>query len=571
VTQSDWDNTPWAGTPAAENHSLLVPSRPEIIRPTSRWEHVKAVGGPGAIAMTQGTMLDSMRGMDPQQRAKKFLQAYRVGWFFKAGRRISQDVGALEIRVAFQDSELDGDETVVKDPGLQVDLEDLEPEVQLVRLLNKPNPKQSGRAFRQEAQIRLDFAGSTFTYLEGVGEDPMALPTALYGISPARMWPARDKAGNIFGWVMDADKTGGGVPFSANEIIHTSNASEQDGDIWGVSIVEAVFAEVPLTALMARHTADVLSTGGRLAGMLWPKERTLDEGEFEDAQRAWRNVANDPNAARRLLMFPEPMEFNKGAATPAEIGIPELASLHQTQVLTAFPMSPQMLGVPAPAGLNSGETRRWDRREYWEGTIHPRAELQEEALDRELVGRYEQIIGKPMVLSLVERALDDAPALIEKVGAMRSLINLGFDPRDSIVAVGLTGIKWNGLPLTADPNAPVDTAAGSQGARTGGLRVLTGDTTTSDASSSQQELVCSRKSLDDILAGLPDLKAERIKGLPETTDVPEQVRRLLDIGLRRGYTNQQLADGVPSERFEGLRDAMEAPETETVEGADRVV
>jgi hypothetical protein len=355
VTQSDWDNTPWAGTPAAENHSLLVPSRPEIIRPTSRWEHVKAVGGPGAIAMTQGTMLDSMRGMDPQQRAKKFLQAYRVGWFFKAGRRISQDVGALEIRVAFQDSELDGDETVVKDPGLQVDLEDLEPEVQLVRLLNKPNPKQSGRAFRQEAQIRLDFAGSTFTYLEGVGEDPMALPTALYGISPARMWPARDKAGNIFGWVMDADKTGGGVPFSANEIIHTSNASEQDGDIWGVSIVEAVFAEVPLTALMARHTADVLSTGGRLAGMLWPKERTLDEGEFEDAQRAWRNVANDPNAARRLLMFPEPMEFNKGAATPAEIGIPELASLHQTQVLTAFPMSPQMLGVPAPAGLNSGD------------------------------------------------------------------------------------------------------------------------------------------------------------------------------------------------------------------------
>jgi hypothetical protein len=87
------------------------------------------------------------------------------------------------------------------------------------------------------------------------------------------------------------------------------------------------------------------------------------------------------------------MEFDKGAATPTELGIPELSALTRDEILTAFPISPYMLGVPMPHGLASGEQRREERHEYWEGTQHPRVEIWEDAIQQQLIGRYEQPSG----------------------------------------------------------------------------------------------------------------------------------------------------------------------------------
>jgi hypothetical protein len=208
---------------------------------------------------------------------------------------------------------------------------------------------------------------------------------------------------------------------------------------------------VPLTDLVARHVGDVLTTGGRLAGMAWPKNRSLDEDEYQDVLRAWRNVASDPNAGRRLLVFPEPMEFDKGAATPTELGIPELSALTRDEILTAFPISPYMLGVPMPHGLASGEQRREERHEYWEGTQHPRVEIWEDAIQQQLIGRYENAVGRPLDMDIEEPNLDDAATLTEKATAYQSLVAIGFDAKDSVAAVGLDHIKWNGLPSSIDP------------------------------------------------------------------------------------------------------------------------
>lgn len=391
----------------------------------------------------------------PQQKAAAYLRAYKVGWFYKAESRISSDVAGLPWTVSDGDAESDDpNETTLGRPDLDVPFASLSPIDQFQRLMERPNERQSGRVLRQKTQIRLDMAGAAFWYLEGA-DFLNGLPTAIYGISPSRMWPSLDPSGNLVGWVMDKDQPSGGVPFLPNEILPFATATSDDSDYFGVSVVEAVFAEVPLTDLIARHTGDVLTTGGRLAGMLWPKDRSLDENEFLDAQRAWRNVASDPNAARRLLMFPEPMEYAKGASTPAEIGIPELAALNRDNILTAFPISPYILGVPTPGGLNSGEVRREDRRDYWEGTVHPRADLLEETIQTQLVSRYEQAAGQTFDFEIAEPNMDDPAALLEKVAALRSLAAAGFDEKESVKAVGLDHLKFAGIPDTPDPNLAV--------------------------------------------------------------------------------------------------------------------
>jgi hypothetical protein len=88
--------------------------------------------------------------------------------------------------------------------------------------------------------------------------------------------------------VLDHNSASGGVPFSAEEILVVEYVGEDDP----VGVIEAVYAQVPLTDLVARHVGDVLTTGGRLAGMAWPKNRSLDEDEYQDVLRAWRNVAS---------------------------------------------------------------------------------------------------------------------------------------------------------------------------------------------------------------------------------------------------------------------------------------
>ena len=498
----------------------------------------KASLGGAALVAYQNDVPLSVFAQTPTQKAARYLAAYRVNWFYKAESKISRDIAGLDVTLANEDEEGDN-ATQIAAPPSGVPFDRLTPAEQLLRLMESPNPYQSGRSLRQRTQIRLDMAGSAFWYLEG--GDGGDLPTGIYGISPSRLEPSLDKRGQLIGWVMDRGKNGGpGVPFSADEILPFVNATADD-DLWcGMGVVEAVYAQVPLTDMMARHTADVLQAGGRLAGMAWPKNRALDEDEFLDAQRAWRNVASDPNAARRLLLFPEPMEFSAGAATPKEIGIPELAVLSRDEILTAFPISPYQLGVPMPGGLNSAETKKEDRRDYWLNTIHPRAEFLEEVIQNGLVTRYEGAMGSPLDFDFEEPNLDDAPTIIEKIGALRGLIALGFDPKESIDAVELDHIAWNGLPPSLDPNAePVPTPAPDPNA---GMIVTANDTNRRDMAQTVQTVVGkARITRDEIMgreftglqgaienflreqrlrvmaqieAAMPRTKAERAKALP---------------------------------------------------------
>ena len=465
IRVSEWDGTPWAGEAKLiePTRALVIPHRPSLKAVTAL--------GPWATGIPLQSLYDT-----PQKRAAAGLRAYKVGWFYKAEHKIAEDIASLQISVAPEDTEGDNEQAVIE-PDLFTPWDRLDPIGQFLRLMERPNDNQTGRQLRAKTQIRLDMAGTAFWYLEnGLGK---GLPSAIYGISPARMWPSYDRQGNLIGWVMDKDKPSGGVPFEPDEILVFATSSAEDGDPFGVGIVEAVYSELPLAELMARHVSDLLSTGGRLAGMLSPKDRALTEDEFQDAQRAWRNVASDPNAARRLLLFPEPMEYTPGSSTPAEIGIPELANLNMNNILTAFPISPYMLGVPIPGGMNaSGEVRREERLAYQQDTVHPRVELFEEIIQVGLLSRYEAIMGTTYDFEVAEPNLDTAPALIEKVGALKALIDAGFDDKEAVAAVGLDHIKYNGPPAPVAPALPAPAT----------LQISASDTSRRDLAQVQQNL-----------------------------------------------------------------------------------
>ena len=479
--------------------------------------------------------------------------------------------------------------------------------------MEKPNPSQTGRQLFQKTQIRLDMAGWTFWYLENAGpEGSGLLPTAIYGISPARMWPSFDKAGALIGWVMDKDRRGGGVPFETYEIVQFSQETAEDVAYGGQGVVEAVMAELPLGEQFARHQSDLLATGGRLAGMLWPKDRSLDEDEFLDAQRAWRSVASDPNAARRLLLFPEPMEYATGAADPKDIGIPELSTLNRDNILTAFPISPYLLGVPAPGGLNSGEVRKQDRKDYWEGTIHPRVELLEEVIQSKVVSLYEAATGQTYDFDIEEPNLDDAASLIEKIAAFDALTGAGFDPQDAIEALGLDGMQWTepapppmlAPTVTTQDMTPKDGSGVTEPVPTMSKAVKSAisrrDAVTEPATDRARARLVrffseqQRRIAQNLRASLPAAKADRVKAAPtwwdaevEDAELTATMREIYaDVGMGglrtvadtlgrvivKGATQAVIADllSVGGQRIKDINDrTLQAITVELAEGTRR--
>ena len=420
----------------------------------------KASYGDGWLtAYQQGGINLSSLNIEPQEKAAKLLGAYKVGWFNKAERKISTDFSSLAVTLAPEDKAGDNQEDAIES-DLLTPWASLDPIEKFLRLMEKPNAtRQTGRQLRQQTMIWLDMAGWGWWYAER-DEDGLVAENGLYGISPTRLWPSYSKTtGDLIGYVLDKNKPSGPtMTFEPDEIIPFTYGSA-DGDGYGVGVVEAIWSQTPLTDQMARHTADLLATGGRIAGMAWPKDRRLDDAEFLDAQRAWRSVVSDPNAARRLLLFPEPMEYSQGASTPAEIGIPELAALNRDEILTAFPISPYMLGTPFAGGLNeSGASRREEKATYWEETIHPRVELFEETIQTYLVPRYEEVVGYTLDFEVDEPNLDDAETLVAKAEALDKLIAAGFNDKESVAAVGLEHIKWTKpkpVPVVvAPPEAP---------------------------------------------------------------------------------------------------------------------
>ena len=105
-------------------------------------KYAKAVTdlGPWATGIPLSSMADT-----PQEKAAAYLRAYRVGWFYKAGSKISRDVSTLDWSVSDGDMEEGESETTLDRPDLLIPFASLNPIEQFMRLLERPNPSYTGR------------------------------------------------------------------------------------------------------------------------------------------------------------------------------------------------------------------------------------------------------------------------------------------------------------------------------------------------------------------------------------------------------------------------------------------
>lgn len=389
--------------------SIFVPQRG--VTPRSAWlapglpataTAIKAGPvGPGAgVLNTEFPLSSVLLGNTPQQKMRRAYQiSINVPWIRAAERVISGDCSTVEWHLE------DGEDVEIDDeyPG-QYGLTALQ-------FIEKPQATLPvGRKLTRRELWALTFrhmgiCGTAFWYLDQLDLAAKTPAAALY-IRPDRMTPDEDANGNLQGWWLDKTPNSDGIHLDLNEVVQF-NLEPPDSGHFGTGLVESAIIKAQNSTSFDQHVAQVLSAGGRLSGIVAPKVNDhFEPDQYIQLVNDMRTVVEQPDAAKRVQVMRGPVDFTPTTMTIADLQLRDMMQANQDQLLALWGVPPTQIGMPGPSGMNSGDTRKYDRQALWEHANHPRIVSFVEALQYQALDRWADL-GQIVELEIEEPAFED--------------------------------------------------------------------------------------------------------------------------------------------------------------------
>lgn len=414
----------------------------------------KAETGPGVAMFGWSTPIGAMFGRQSPQRMMKEAQLlYHTNpWVRAAESTVTRRVVGLPWHLEDENNE----ESEGEPTGQMKVATDLLEQPQANVTVGR---KMTRRGLWSITSRHVGLCGMAYWYLDQ--RDGFAgIPLSILYVNPARMWPAEDDAGNLTGWFLDPkDEHGrGGTPLQLDEVI-AFYLDEPDSGNLGTGLVEVASLKAQITTLADRHAAYILATGGRLAGIVSPKEGSIPDDKFQALVREFRNLVEAPDAAKRTTILQGPVDFTPTAANPAELNLLDLSKMNRDDIFGIWGFSSGMAGIPSPAGLNSGDRPKWDEQILMQGPVHDRVEALREPIQYQLLDRWQKI-GTTIDLEIEEPTFEDkAPAY--EIAAKAREVPLTNKERRELVGLDPFGVPeideavWLPVALTeAYPGGP---------------------------------------------------------------------------------------------------------------------
>lgn len=375
--------------------SLLFPTRPAA----------KAQTGIGSVFMQSHPPITALT-RTPQQTAR---EAQQIG-ASDATIRAAERVIASRFSTAGWELEDRNGVTVGEGPD-----DNSEPGYLAIRdLLRRPYNPQAGdpqtQTPRTWAQLtaltcrHMGLCGVAFWYLDQA-EALAGTPLSILYINPARMTPVIDRAGALTGWVLDKDKPNGDVPLEVERVIPFYLEPPDEG-VWPHGLVESAIAKSEVSRLADRHVSMTLAAGGRLSGIMSPKEGFLDDAVYHQLVRDIRTIAEAPDAAKRMLILRGPVEYTQSSASLSDLDLVALSHLTREDKLALWGVPHSILGLPTPGGLGGGTSKDADEAIFWQNAVGPRLRAFAETLQTLLLDRY-AALGLPVEIEFEEPEFDD--------------------------------------------------------------------------------------------------------------------------------------------------------------------
>ncbi|MDD5304939.1 MAG: phage portal protein [Elusimicrobia bacterium] len=401
--------------------------------------------GPGAGVLMTEYLMPMMLPTDPQRKMRMSLKlGQEVSWIRAAERVISGKIGGdpdLQGSVRWHledpngetiDDDYEGDPraceayTLVKHPAKAL----MDGQKQITVAENQ------GQLWEITSR-HMGLAGQGYWYLDQLNE--LGIPTGILYIRPDRLWPDCDDQGNLIRWILDPkniNNRSSGTPLKLREVIQFPIETPSEGFL-AEGLIESAVLKAQLNQAIDRHLGSMVSSGGRLSGMFAPKGGQIDDdGTWDQLVRDFRNISEQPDAAKRVQLMRGPMEYTRTQATFQEMAIVELMAKNRDDLLALWGVPLSQVGGSTATGLNSGDIRKYDEAALWQNAIVARLVPIKQRIQRRLLDCWEPLLGWAPKLCLDIPEFDDDSPRYDKVAkaATVALRNserrglLGFDP-----------------------------------------------------------------------------------------------------------------------------------------------
>lgn len=241
----------------------------------------------------------------------------------------------------------------------------------LQRLLDRPNPEQSGADLMEAFYGALQCAGDG--YLEAAGEGP---PDELYCLRPDRTLPIPGPRGWPEGYqyavggrsVRLERRADGFLPVLHLRLLHPGD------DYHGLSPLSAAARAVDIHNASSAWNKALLDNAARPSGALVfrnaPSGDRMTADQWDRLKAQLRETHAGTANAGEPMILEGGLDWKPMALTPQELDFIEGKHVAAREIALAFGVPPQLLGIPGDATYN---TYREANAAFWRSTVVPLA------------------------------------------------------------------------------------------------------------------------------------------------------------------------------------------------------
>lgn len=307
-------------------------------------------------------------------------------------------------------------------------------------LLNSPNPFMTRQNLFESVQQHVDLVGEGYMC---VYRDPRSpLPLELWPVRPDRITPI--PGGDFLSGYIYTAMTGEQVPLGLDDVIPQKMPNPLD-PYRGLGPVQAAMVDIDSARYSAEWNRNFFVNSAEPGGIIEVPERLSDE-EFDELTKRWREQHQGVAQAHRVAVL-EQGTWKDRSMSQKDMQFVELRNVSREVLREAFGIHGHMLGISQDvnkANAEAGEISfaRW--------LVRPRAERFKQALNHRLLPMfgaddlefdYDRVVPE-------DREADDRERT-SKTGAVKTLIDAGFDPAETLAAFELPEIAYTGRPAGA--------------------------------------------------------------------------------------------------------------------------
>ena len=315
------------------------------------------------------------------------------------------------------------------------------------RTFAKPNPWMSWYDLMEGTMTFLEINGNGYWEIE---PDEQGNPVNFYLLRSDRMRPVPHPKNRVRGYVYEPSLDSR-IPFNPEQILQFRYFNPKS-EVLGMSPMTAAIAALTSDFYAVGNMKDVFKNASRVEGVL-EAEGTLSEGAYKRVKENWAKSFKGVGKTHRTAILEEGLKFHEVSLSPKDMEFILQRKFSREEILAVYGVPPVIVGLMEDT---SWANAREQRREFWTGTLIPKGNKVESAINVELMPRLYEGIYMEFDLKGITALSED---LEKQATRLSNLVSRGIlTINDARRIMGYKEVPWGDTYWTPANLVPFQTA-----------------------------------------------------------------------------------------------------------------